>query len=188
MPPPYVITVRDQILYEHAALMSRTAFGKLQQGFMYDRFKLLRDGRLRISDTLREWERDNPPVDECAFCGSKDGLTRDHLVPRSRGGNDSPDNTVLTCSPCNATRGERGIFEWLGLIRKDSLHPTIAARYLKHLLEAHTAAGTLGISKDEIGGMCQSCPLPGVCEEWAAEGRLTCFCLESVLPVKPAEG
>ena len=183
MPPPYVLTIRDQILYEHAVLMSRAAFGKVQHAYVHDRFKFLRDGRLRIVDTIREWEKTLPVPVECVFCGSQDDLVTDHLVPISRGGGDSADNTVLTCRSCNAERGARGIFEWLGLLKKDSLHPLAAGKYLMQLLAAHEAAGTLDVSKEEIGGFCAACPLPGICEEWATEGKLTCFCLESVLPL-----
>lgn len=183
MPPPYVLTIRDQILYEHAMLMSRSSFGTLNHGYIYDRFKLLRDGRLMISDTIREWERE--PADECVFCGSKENLTADRLIPIGRGGSDTSDNTVQTCQTCNDARGTKGIFEWLGLIKKDSLHRLVAARYLQQLLHAHEVAGTLHVSKDEIGGLCQTCPLPGICEEWASEGKMTCFCLESVLPIQP---
>jgi len=183
MPPPYILTIRDQILYEHATLMSRSAFGKPVHGFIYDRFKLLRDGRLSIADTIREWEGEGEPPHACAFCGSKEQLTTDHLIPVRKGGSDSPDNRVQSCPPCTTARGSRGIFEWLGLIRKDSLHRLVAARYLQQLLHAHTSAGTLDVSKDEITSLCHSCPLPGICEEWASEGKMTCFCLESVLPV-----
>jgi hypothetical protein len=182
MPPPYVVTIRDQILYEHAMLMSRSAFGKLVHGYIYDRFKLLRDGRLKIDDTILEWEREEDLPHECVFCGSGENLTTDHLIPMRKGGSDSADNLVQTCQSCNRQRGEKGIFEWLGMIRKDSLHRLVAARYLRQLLQAHQKARTLDISKEEIGALCHSCPLPGVCEEWASEGKLTCFCLESVLP------
>jgi hypothetical protein len=182
MPPPYVLTIRDQILYEHAMLMSRTAFGKLVHGYIYDRFKLLRDGRLKIADTILEWECEGDLPHECVFCGSGENLTTNHLISVRKGGSDSADNRVLTCQSCNTQRGGKGIFEWLGMIRKDSLHRLVAARYLQQLLKAHHTAGTLDVSKEEIGGLCQSCPLPGICEEWASEGKLTCFCLESVLP------
>lgn len=46
----------------------------------------------------------------CAFCGdvfdSKD-LTRDHLHPRSRGGDNSWENLVPACRPCNQGKGNR---------------------------------------------------------------------------------
>jgi hypothetical protein len=184
VPPPYILTIRDQILYEHAVVMSRAAFGKVQHAYVHDRFKLLRDGRLQITDSLSEWEKTLPLPRECVFCGSRDDLVTGHLVPRARGGADSAENSVPTCRSCNAARDARGVFEWLGLIKKDSLHPIVAGHYLMQLLAAHEAAGTLDVSKEEIGGFCAACPLPGICEEWATEGKMTCFCLESILPLK----
>jgi hypothetical protein len=182
MPPPYVKTVREEIFYEYAKLISRSAYKSLQRGFITDRFKKLRDGKISISDTIREWEREQELPKECVFCGSQEDLTTDHLIPRNRGGDDSADNLVLACQSCNASRGDKGIFEWLGLKRKDDLHRLVAGKYLKELLRVHEAAGTLEVSKTDIGGLCEQCPLPGICEEWDSVGELTCFCLESVLP------
>jgi hypothetical protein len=182
MPPLYVRTIRDEILYEYAILISRSAYGSLQRGFITDRFKKLLNGDITISDTIREWEREQELPKGCVFCGSGQDLTTDHLIPHSRGGDDSADNLVLACMSCNTSRGDKGIFEWLGLKKKDELHRLVAGKYLKQLLRVHEAAGTLEISKDQLHGLCGTCPLPGVCEEWDSVGRLTCFCLESILP------
>ncbi len=109
-------------------------------------------------------------------------LTTDHLIPRSRGGDESADNVVLACQPCNASRGEKGIFEWLGLKEKDKVHRLVAGKYLKQLLALHEQAGTLEIAKDQITILCARCALPKVCEDWGTIRELTCFCLESILP------
>jgi hypothetical protein len=182
MPPAYVKTIREEILYEYAKLISRSAYGTLQRGFITDRFKKLVAGTITISDTIREWEREQQLPKECVFCKATDNLTTDHLIPLNRGGDDSADNLVLACQSCNSSRGDKGIFEWLGLKKKDELHRLVAGKYLKQLLRVHESAGTLHISKDQLKGLCDQCSLPGVCEEWDSVGRLTCFCLESILP------
>jgi 5-methylcytosine-specific restriction endonuclease McrA len=41
----------------------------------------------------------------CQYCGSKDDLTFDHLIPRSRGGQTRWDNVVAACAPCNLSKG-----------------------------------------------------------------------------------
>jgi 5-methylcytosine-specific restriction endonuclease McrA len=41
----------------------------------------------------------------CQYCGSKDDLTFDHLIPRSRGGQTRWDNVVAACAPCNLEKG-----------------------------------------------------------------------------------
>jgi len=56
MPPYYVNTIREEIFYEYAKLISRSAYGSLQRAFITDRFKKLRDGEITISGTIREWE------------------------------------------------------------------------------------------------------------------------------------
>jgi 5-methylcytosine-specific restriction endonuclease McrA len=44
----------------------------------------------------------------CAYCGQQgDGLTPDHVIPLSRGGNNSLSNIVPACGPCNIRKGAR---------------------------------------------------------------------------------
>jgi hypothetical protein len=182
MPPPYVKTIREEILYEYAKLISRSAYGTLERAFITDRFMKLRDGEINISDTIREWEREQELPKECVFCGAKEDLSTDHLIPKNRGWDDSADNLVNACKSCNSSRGDKGIFEWLGLEKKDNLHRLVAGKYLKELLRVHEERGTLDVSKKDISGLCEKCPLPDLCEEWDSVWKLSCFCLESVLP------
>ena len=44
---------------------------------------------------------------QCVYCGARDELTFDHVVPRSRGGRTSWTNIVAACSPCNLKKGGR---------------------------------------------------------------------------------
>lgn len=46
----------------------------------------------------------------CAYCGdvfSYNVLTIDHVLPKSKGGNNSWTNTVSACRPCNNRKGDR---------------------------------------------------------------------------------
>ena len=43
----------------------------------------------------------------CQYCGSKNELTFDHLLPRSKGGKTDWDNVVTACSACNVKKGGR---------------------------------------------------------------------------------
>lgn len=49
----------------------------------------------------------------CAYCGHVDhkGLTRDHIVPLSRGGRDTWLNCCACCRHCNAIKGSRTLEE-----------------------------------------------------------------------------
>ena len=59
------------------------------------------------------------------------------------------ENMVWSCRNCNLARGNKGIFEWLGLEKKDKLHSP----------NCHNTHARV---------------------EWGTEGKLTCFCLESI--------
>lgn len=43
----------------------------------------------------------------CQYCGSRDRLTIDHVLPKSRGGRDAWENLVAACVPCNNRKGNR---------------------------------------------------------------------------------
>lgn len=49
---------------------------------------------------------------QCAYCGSKDNLTIDHIVPRSRGGTDFTKNVVCCCNSCNHDKSHHDWEEW----------------------------------------------------------------------------
>lgn len=45
---------------------------------------------------------------KCGYCGRSDlPLTIDHVIPKSRGGQDSWENLVAACLPCNNKKGDR---------------------------------------------------------------------------------
>jgi 5-methylcytosine-specific restriction endonuclease McrA len=44
---------------------------------------------------------------ECQYCGSKDDLTFDHVIPRAHGGQTTWENVVAACSPCNLRKGSK---------------------------------------------------------------------------------
>jgi len=44
---------------------------------------------------------------ECTYCGSKKQLTIDHIIPKSRGGDNTWSNLITCCLPCNLKKGDR---------------------------------------------------------------------------------
>jgi 5-methylcytosine-specific restriction endonuclease McrA len=63
---------------------------------------------------------------ECAYCGTKDNLTIDHIIPQSRGGKTDFDNCVAACRPCNNLKNNRTPSEAKMFLRKKAYQPTIA--------------------------------------------------------------
>jgi 5-methylcytosine-specific restriction endonuclease McrA len=47
----------------------------------------------------------------CQYCGSTRNLTIDHVIPRSRGGQDTWENLVSCCDKCNVSKGDKYLRE-----------------------------------------------------------------------------
>ena len=44
---------------------------------------------------------------QCQYCGAREDLTFDHVIPRSKGGRTTWENVVAACAPCNLKKGNR---------------------------------------------------------------------------------
>jgi 5-methylcytosine-specific restriction endonuclease McrA len=47
----------------------------------------------------------------CQYCGSTRNLTIDHVIPRSKGGQDTWENLVSCCDKCNVSKGDKYLRE-----------------------------------------------------------------------------
>jgi len=43
----------------------------------------------------------------CQYCGKNGNLTIDHIIPKSKGGKDNWENTVVCCIRCNNKKGDK---------------------------------------------------------------------------------
>ncbi|MGB7787215.1 HNH endonuclease [Methanoregula sp.] len=109
MPPAAIRTIRDQIFWQYAKLIAKSAGLEGQRGFQMSRFVQLRDGKIIWSSTIREWVHEHEKADECIYCGIKGPLTTEHILPRSCGGPDIPDNAIRACRSCNSGKGGQEI-------------------------------------------------------------------------------
>jgi 5-methylcytosine-specific restriction endonuclease McrA len=48
----------------------------------------------------------------CAYCGAAKPLTRDHVIPLSRGGRNAIGNILPACGSCNYSKGAKLLIEW----------------------------------------------------------------------------
>jgi hypothetical protein len=49
---------------------------------------------------------------QCAYCGSDNRLTIDHIIPQSKGGMDFTKNVVCCCHSCNQNKGHTSWEDW----------------------------------------------------------------------------
>jgi len=61
----------------------------------------------------------------CQYCGSKDKLSIDHVIPVSRGGSNNFENCVASCIPCNVKKDNRTPREAGMSLRSKPHEPTI---------------------------------------------------------------
>lgn len=84
------------------------------------------------------WTRKNVMVRDhftCLYCGSKNQLTIDHILPKSRGGKDTWENTVTSCKPCNNRKNDKLPSECGMTLSKQPYQPTIS-EFIKRKLDA----------------------------------------------------
>ncbi len=143
MPPPAIKTVKDLIFYQYAKIIAASA-GIPGYKFIMSTFKKLDSGEIKMSTALRELKAQILSEEKCCeYCGQKEGLSWDHLIPRAKNGPDTAENHVLACKSCNSSKGSKGLYEWYGLSEKDKLPRIVAGKYLKILYEMHEKKETL---------------------------------------------
>lgn len=156
MPPKAVKTVRDLIFWQYAKLIARSAGMKKQYGFIMKTFKDLQTGKKNWSDVTRE---DLKMFDDnaCAYCGSMDGLTWDHIIPQKiKAPKDCNihqiHNLVKACRQCNSSKSGRDVFTWYGKERRNEIPRLVEGKLLKLLYECHACRGTLDSSDLDSSG------------------------------------
>lgn len=182
MPPAAVNSIRDLIFWQYAKLISKSAgFGINQRAFQMDRFTKLRNGQISWSSAIREYIKEHEKATECIYCGFQTALERDHILPRSRGGPDTAENSIWVCKQCNLHKGDKRLYEWQGLENKDEVPRIAEGKYLKLLYELHEQLGTLSITKKELASsLCPKCDMARRCEEERQTGKLNVYCLEGL--------
>lgn len=163
MPDRDVRTIRDLILYQYAKIIARSALGAdaktRSYGFIKTKFRELRDGTIAWSEITREDWQLVEAEKACAYCGAREELAREHLVPRSLKVKPACatcpkiqqiHNQVWACGPCNSAKGTSGLYDFyrrrLSGDAKfyDRIPALVEKKYLKTIYDCHECAGTLG--------------------------------------------
>ncbi len=85
--------------------------------------KLLKRFTPRVSYSRKNIQiRDNHT---CQYCGAKNQLTLDHVMPVSRGGQSTWENVVTACSPCNSRKGNKTPEEARMTLAKTPVKPSM---------------------------------------------------------------
>ena len=166
MPDRDVETIRDLIYYQYAKIIARRAFRaadgeeakRRHYGFVKKTFKELKCGVISWSQITREDWQFVEAEKKCVYCGSKDDLRREHIVPKSlaiRPECETCDviqgihNQIWACAECNSSKGTKGLYEFYREKypgqRKfyDLIPPLLEKKYLKTIFNCHECAETL---------------------------------------------
>lgn len=142
MPPSAIKTIKDLIFWEYAKLISGSAgLGRKQYPFIMAKFKELRAGKIEWSSILREDLKIDNQI--CVYCGSKENLTNDHIVPKRECHFNEIHNIVVACRNCNSSKSDKDLIEWWGLERRYEIPRIVMGKYLKMLYLCHKCRGTL---------------------------------------------
>lgn len=173
MPDKDVKTIRDLIYYQYAKIIAKRAFlksngkevKKYYYGFIKKVFLELKDGTKSWSDITKEdWQLVNFEK-RCIYCGKKDNLEKEHIVPRSL--NIKPKcktcdtiqgihNQIWACKKCNSLKGTMGVYEFFKFLYPneekfyDLIPPLLEKKYLKTIYNCHKCAKTL--DRQDIDG------------------------------------
>jgi 5-methylcytosine-specific restriction endonuclease McrA len=108
-----VLAGKAEIVLEDEATPVRSAGGAFPRPAVIRLVKFVKVPRCFRRRVTNTWlfARDGH---RCGYCGraaaelrAREFLTRDHVVPRSRGGGDTWTNVVTACNTCNGRKGDR---------------------------------------------------------------------------------
>jgi hypothetical protein len=184
LPPSAVKTVRDEIFWQYSKLIAKSSGKTGDYGFTMSIFKKLQLGKVKWSSSIREYIRDLERDKVCIYCSNPNELSIDHLIPKSRGGPDMADNAILACRSYNSSKGDKGVYEWYGINRRNEIPRIVEGKYLKLLYTLHANQGTLEMGRHNLIELCSNRSQRRLCEEAKTTSKLTVYCLESVL-LKP---
>ena len=119
----------------HSALTSNAeSYGRAHFMVRARLYKGLNAGTMNIGPLADDERLKMILPQACCYCGSRERLSVDHLIPTKKGGKDVGDNLVWACRTCNSSKGATDALDWLG---QKNQFPSVLLlrRYLKLAIE-----------------------------------------------------
>ena len=88
----------------------------------------------------------------CAYCGGRERLAADHVVPKDRGGADEGNNLIWACRSCNSSKGPKDLLDWYAW-REEFPPLLLLRRYLKLAVEMCEERDLMGKEMNEAAGL-----------------------------------
>ena len=120
----------------------------------------------------------------CCYCGNRDYLSVDHLIPTKRGGANTGDNLVWACRSCNSSKCARDALEWL--VEKNQFPPILLLRrYLKLAIEISRERNLMATPLAEVPEL--SFSLSAIPKAFPPPSQLRLWVVEIVQPGVPGD-
>ncbi len=92
----------------------QAAYSRLERSIQYRRnLKAIKKGAGGLGLTADEWQAIVSDAPFCVYCGADTPLQQEHVIALTRGGQNTIDNVVPSCAPCNQAKGARPLILFL---------------------------------------------------------------------------
>lgn len=120
----------------------------------------------------------------CCYCGSRNYLSVDHLIPTKRGGENIGDNLVWACRSCNSSKCARDALAWL--TERNQFPPILLLRrYLKLAVEISRDRNLMDLPVAAAPELPFS--LSAIPQEFPQPGQLRLWVVDLVQPDVPPD-
>lgn len=119
-------------------------------------FKAYKEGRWSIHDLLESNVEKIRQNNYCWYCGKEmepSKLTKDHVFPRAKGGDNDMDNIIMVCKMCNSSKGDMDLFEWYAEVRKEWPPINVFVHYMKNIYLYSIENGLMDKQCEELYSM-----------------------------------
>lgn len=119
-------------------------------------YKAYTEGRWNIHDLLQLNVSKIQQNNYCWYCGkemSPTTLTRDHVFPRIKGGDNDMNNIIMVCKTCNSSKGNMDLLRWYHDVRHEWPPLNVLIHYLKNIYLYSANNNLLDKSLEELDNL-----------------------------------